>query len=124
MKSPIDFDVVVQSHSHWKYLLKQAIEQGYSEYTVINARDPHHCAFGKWLYSSAGKTLPDYLNIVEMHKHFHEEAANVLELALRKQTSQALEGLKLGSPFNQASAKLINKLIDIEETFKLGRNRS
>ncbi len=113
MKLSLDFDVVIQSHSHWKYLLKNAIQQGQSEHTVTDARNPHHCAFGQWLYSPAGKTLPDYLEIVEMHKQFHEEAANVLELALRKQTNQALEGLKLGSPFNQASAKLINKLTDI-----------
>jgi len=35
MKSSIDFDQVIQNHSHWKYLLKQAIAQGQSEHTVI-----------------------------------------------------------------------------------------
>ncbi len=118
MKSSIDFDQVIQNHSHWKYLLKQAIAQGQSEHTVIHTRDAHHCAFGKWLYSPAGKTLPHYLKVVELHQHFHEEAGKVLKLALLRHSNEALDGLKLGSPFNQASANLINQLCEIRETME------
>jgi hypothetical protein len=118
MKSLIDLDHTILHHTHWKYHLKQAIEAGQSELTVIGARNPHLCAFGKWLDSTEGKMLPHYLEIVELHQHFHEEAAKVLDLALQGQTSQAREGLQLGSPFNQATAKLINKLGEIRETLE------
>jgi hypothetical protein len=118
MKLQIDFDQVIRNHSHWKYLLKKAIEQGQSELTEINARDPHHCAFGKWLFSPAGKVLPHYLEVVELHQHFHKEAAKVLDLALQGQPNEASESLKLGSPFNQATAKLINKLGEIRDTLE------
>lgn len=113
MKLSIDFDEVIQRHSHWKFLLKQSVEQGHSDFTVFDARNCHLCDFGKWLDSFEGKRLPDYLEVMELHQHFHEEAANVLNLALQGRRTAALEGLKLGSPFNQATAKLINKLGEI-----------
>jgi len=58
------------------------------------------------------------LKVVELHQHFHEEAGKVLELALLRHSNEALDGLKLGSPFNQASANLINKLCEIRETME------
>jgi len=111
----IDFDQVIHNHSHWKYLLKNAIESGQSEFTVVNARDAHQCAFGKWLYSPDGKSLPHYSKVVELHQRFHEEAAKVLELALQGQFYRASEQLKFGSSFSQASVDLVNELSRIRE---------
>jgi len=114
----IDFDQIIHNHSHWKHLLKNAIESGQSEFTVVNARDAHQCAFGKWLYSPDGKSLPHYSKVVELHQRFHEEAAHVLELALQGQSYQASEKLKFGSPFGQATANLVNELSEIREALK------
>jgi len=114
----IDFDQIIHNHSHWKHLLKKAIESGRSEFTVVNVRDAHQCAFGKWLDSSAGKSLPNYSKVVELHQCFHEEAAHVLGLALQGQSYQASEKLKFGSPFSQATANLVNELSEIREALK------
>jgi len=118
MRSQIDFGEVVHNHSHWKFLLKKAIESGQCELSVAHVRDVHHCAFGRWLHSSAGRSLPNYSEVVELHQRFHEEAANVLELALQRHFYQASEQLKLGSRFSQASANLISKLSDVRETIE------
>jgi hypothetical protein len=116
MELRIDFDQIINNHSRWKHLLKKVIESGQSEFTVAHVRDAHHCAFGKWLYSPDGKSLPHYSKVVELHQHFHEEAAKVLELALQGHFYQASEQLKLGSPFSQATTNLVNELGKIRTT--------
>ena len=115
MELRIDFDQIINNHSRWKHLLKKVIESGQSEFTVAHVRDAHHCAFGKWLYSPDGKSLPHYSKVVELHQRFHEEAAKVLELALQGQFYQASEQLKFGSSFSQASVDLVNELSRIRE---------
>jgi hypothetical protein len=75
----------------------------------------HRCVFGQWLDSPNGKSLPHYSQVVELHQHFHEAAANVLKLALQGQSHQASEALKAGSPFSQAAANLVNELGRIKE---------
>jgi aerotaxis receptor len=122
IESQIDFDQIVHSHSSWKYLLKNVIESGRSELSVVDARDMHCCVFGQWLDSPAGNSLPHYSKVVELHRHFHEEAANVLDLALQGQSHQASEALKLGSPFNQATASLINELSEIRKMVESGQS--
>ena len=112
----INIDEVIQHHSAWKSHLKKAVEQGQSELTVSNTRNPYLCSFGKWLASAEGKNLPHYLEIVELHKKFHEEAAKILGLALAGRQQEAVAGLKMGSAFNQSTAKLVNKLVEIRDT--------
>jgi hypothetical protein len=111
-------DKAIWAHSRWKVHLKQAIQTGQSDFSIGNVRNPHICAFGKWLDSAAGKRLPDYSHIIELHENFHKEASHILELALTGQTNEAAEKMQLGSHFNQLTAKLINKLADIGATGK------
>lgn len=114
LKQAVDFDKIIQSHSRWKFHLKDAVEQGKSNFTVVEVRNPHLCQFGQWLDSPEGKKTPHYQELFELHRHFHEEAANILQLALHKQKEAALEKMKLGSQFNQLAAKLINHLAEIK----------
>ena len=109
-------DKAIWAHSRWKVHLKQAIETGQSDFSVADVQNPHTCAFGKWLDSAVGKSLPDYSQIFELHKKFHEEASQILELALIGKTHEATEQMKLGSHFNQLTAQLVNKLADIGTT--------
>lgn len=112
---PIDLNEVIQAHSQWKIRLKKAIEIGQCDYSVDDVANEHKCKFGQWLDSPTGKTLPHYDEVVEMHIKFHQEASRILELALQGDKDKALEGMKLGSHFNQLTAKLVNKLADIKE---------
>ncbi len=106
----------IWAHSRWKIHLKQAIETGQSNFTVEEVQNPHHCAFGQWLDSAYGRTLPDYSEVFELHSAFHQEASQILSLALAGQTSEATAKMQLGSPFNQQTAKLVNKLAEIGQS--------
>ena len=107
-------DKVIWAHSRWKVHLKQAIETGKSDFNVEKTSNPHACEFGQWLDSEGGKSLPDYDTIVELHNGFHREAAAILGLALKGSVREATEKLQLGSQFNQLTAKLVNKLVEIQ----------
>jgi hypothetical protein len=105
----------IATHNIWKFHLKNAIETGRSHFTVEEVQNYHACIFGEWLDSAEGKRLPHYLEICELHKKFHEEAAVVLRLALMGRPNEALARMREGSRFSQISAQLIEKLADIEE---------
>ncbi|EDN65761.1 hypothetical protein BGP_0046 [Beggiatoa sp. PS] len=105
----------IATHNIWKFHLKNAIETGRSHFTVEEVKNYHACVFGEWLDSAEGKRLPHYLDIIELHKKFHEEASIVLRLALMGQPSEAIARMREGSLFSQISSQLIEKLTDIEE---------
>jgi len=105
----------IATHNVWKFHLKNAIKTGCSDFTIEEVKNYHACVFGEWLDSAEGKRLPHYLDIIELHKKFHEEASIVLRLALMGQPSEALVRMREGSKFSQISAQLIEKLTDIED---------
>jgi len=109
-----DFDKMIQSHSRWKFHLKDVIEHGKSDLVIADVRNSHLCLFGQWLDSAEGRKLPYYKELVELHREFHNEAANILQMAVNAQKEMALEKMKLGSRFNQIAAKLIDKIADIK----------
>ncbi|MDM8565686.1 CZB domain-containing protein [Candidatus Halobeggiatoa sp. HSG11] len=106
-------DKAIWAHSRWKIHLKQAIETGKSDFSVENTSNPHVCVFGQWLDSKEGKNLPEYDTIVDLHNNFHIEAANILDLALKGNASEANSKMQMGSKFNQLTARLVNKLANI-----------
>jgi hypothetical protein len=106
-------DQVIWAHSRWKVHLKEAIKTGKSDFTVEEVRNPHACPFGQWLDSKEGRTLPHYSEIVQLHQDFHQEAAEILNLALSGQKEEAASRVQLGSNFNQLTAKLVNQLAEI-----------
>jgi CheY-like chemotaxis protein len=110
------FDEVILAHSQWKRRLKKAIETGVSDLNPQEAKDYHNCSFGQWLYSKDSKKLPHHLELLEMHRKFHEEAAMILQLALQGAKVEAMERVALGSQFNQLTAKLVNKLAEIRDS--------
>ncbi|MBE9563078.1 MAG: CZB domain-containing protein [Proteobacteria bacterium] len=112
-------DKAIWAHSRWKIHLKQAIETGKSDFNVETTSNHHDCVFGQWLDSKDGKKLPEYDTVVEFHRNFHIEAANILDLALKGDASAATAKMQMGSKFNQLTAKLVNKLAEIGKYNKL-----
>ncbi len=102
------------AHSRWKVHLKQAIETGKSDFSVVDTSNPHACEFGQWLDSEDGKNLPGYETIVGLHKEFHSEASTILALALRGSASEATAKMQMGSKFSQSTARLVNALAEIQ----------
>ncbi|MCK5877630.1 MAG: CZB domain-containing protein [Candidatus Marithrix sp.] len=111
-----EIDKAIWAHSRWKIHLKQAIETGESDFNVENTRNSHVCTFGQWLDSDVGKKLPEYDVVSKLHYDFHTEAANILELALKGEASEATNKMQMGSKFNQLTAKLVNKLAEIDKS--------
>jgi methyl-accepting chemotaxis protein len=109
-----NIDHAIVAHSRWKERLRAAIAAGECEVSVTQARRDDACDLGRWLRSLPA-TGPDAARIaalVRLHAAFHREAAQVLQLALSKQKTQAEAAMASGSPFIHAATDLIMALTE------------
>jgi hypothetical protein len=91
---------VIWTHSQWKAHLRKAIEMQTSHLNVADAGNDKKCAFGKWLMSV---------------EDFHQQAAQILQIALDGHRHKAQEAIALGSPFNRLTAELVNMISALGE---------
>lgn len=106
-------EAAVVAHSNWKRHLRQAIEQGKSDFQVETVQRDNACAFGQWLYGEGTTSFPShdrYEEVKGLHARFHLAAAHVLSLAVGGQGTQATEAMEFGSEFAAVSAKLVSAL--------------
>ena len=98
----------IAAHARWKYRLFDAVKTGTSEWTVAQLRSHTECEFGRWLASLSPAELQSEQGktVVTLHQQFHAAAADILDLALRKQTAAAQAAIALNSPFSLVSANL------------------
>lgn len=97
----LDFIAAINTHAKWKVRLKDAITNNTLETIDLDllGRDDC-CALGNWIYS---KGLPLYANdelmqqIRSTHSSFHQEAVQVVKLAVDGQKEQALKELEAGT---------------------------
>ena len=104
------FDKAINAHRKWKVRLEKIIDTGQSEYTPEHVREDSNCSLGKWLHQRIEpehKTYSEYPSIVDLHARFHQEAADVLQLALAGRKVQARGKLALGSEFAKISSQLV-----------------
>ncbi|MEN9848486.1 MAG: hypothetical protein RL368_1226 [Pseudomonadota bacterium] len=104
---------IIWAHSLWKQHLRKAIEGGGSHFTVEEAGNDKKCQFGKWLISEEAQVLPNYAELVELHHHFHQQAAQILQLALDGNRHEALNAMAMGSYFNKLTSQLVNAINEI-----------
>ncbi|OQW90328.1 MAG: hypothetical protein BWK79_20255 [Beggiatoa sp. IS2] len=110
------FNEAILAHSNWKKRLKKAIETGNMELTLNEAGDSNNCSFGQWLHSKGARALPNRSELLELHRTFHEEAANILQLAVvQNLKTEAMERIAIGSRFGQLTAELVNRLAEIRD---------
>jgi hypothetical protein len=102
----------IAAHAYWKHRLRIAIAIRNSDLTVAQARMDHTCAFGQWL-----QALPAEIRrsrhcsqVAELHRLFHDAAADVLAMAFAGRTEDANRELALEGSFSQASERLIAAL--------------
>lgn len=98
----------ISAHARWKKRLNEAIASGQSHFTVATVGQDDQCDFGRWLRSlpSADQGSEEAKRVWELHIRFHKEAATTLGLALDGKQSEALERMKIGGNFANASASL------------------
>ena len=105
-------DKAILNHAKWKKRLKKAIKQGYLGAPVAVIRDPHACKFGRFLRDSDSDSIfsRHYQEVAEIHKKFHEKAAEVANLAIDGKTDEAIKEMQSNSDYDILSMQLINAL--------------
>ena len=72
-----------------------------------------NCPLGKWLYSLTDQSILNssfYVEVMTLHKLFHQEAGEVLGLAFEGQNIQAKAMIADNTPFTKHSQALIATL--------------
>jgi len=103
----------IGAHGTWKNRLKLAIDSGAADVTPEKASANDQCEFGKWLLSlpATERQSDEYRQIASLHTCFHQEAGEVLRLALGGKKEQALQCLAVHSPFGATSEKLTARMM-------------
>jgi hypothetical protein len=101
------------AHELWRSLLVQAALTGRGQLSVSAARREDMCEFGRWLAQLGDlPEVPQVAPMRDLHRHFHEEAAAVLDLAMSGKRAEATRALGPGSRFDEASLRLTAALRD------------
>ncbi|MDM7456647.1 MAG: methyl-accepting chemotaxis protein [Tepidimonas sp.] len=108
----LDFDSAIKAHQQWRIKLRNAILKG-EKLDVATIRRDDCCAVGKWIYGAGGRQyghLPLFSQLVEQHKHFHQETAKVAELVNAGKTEEANRLLQGDSAFIRAGRAVVDTL--------------
>lgn len=102
----------IGAHGSWKIKLRSAITKKQSDHNIEDVRCDDKCTFGKWLHSPE-IDLPTrngvpYRVIKRLHGEFHICAAEVLEMAVSGNKSDAMNLLE--GEFTDRSGKLVRGL--------------
>ena len=108
-------DAAIGAHGLWKSRLRAAATTGTSEFSPNQIRDDHRCAFGSWLFGAEIapeiKRSKHYQACVELHRQFHNSAAEVLALALAGKKREADAAMGDGSVFKRLSNELTRAMM-------------
>lgn len=100
----------IGAHGLWKGKLRTAVDSGTYELRADVIRDDRRCNFGKWLHGtsldSPTRASTHYHTCVELHRNFHEAAANVVSLVEAGDKSNASRALGADGQFARISGDL------------------
>jgi hypothetical protein len=99
----------IWTHHTWITVLRRAIAEGASEYTVDVVGDEERCEIGRWLAAE----IPNDFRGTELydatrraHARFHREASSLLEMALAGKKHQASASMDPGGAFFLVAANM------------------
>ena len=78
----VNLDNAIQAHANWRAKLRTAVTQRESLDADTVSRDDC-CELGKWLHGAGGSQYggkPSFVNLLESHRQFHQEAGKVARL--------------------------------------------
>ena len=112
MSTKDEISKAIAAHERWKETLSQCIETGVCTTSPDVVKEDSNCAFGKWLISQADEMGPSpyFNNVVNLHTAFHQEAGEILKLAMCGGKRKAKE--RLGTTYQSVSEDLIRELLD------------
>jgi PAS domain S-box-containing protein len=100
----------IRQHLAWRRHFAKALENGRVD--PQQTKDDARCDFGQWLRRSDYiKSHPQYEEIVQLHRAFHEEAERIATLIKNGQGEKAKEALRSDNGrYNQLTEKLVSAL--------------
>jgi len=104
-------------HGLWKNRIRQAINEGKSEWDPKFVAPCGNCDFGKWLDGiDKANQGDDYKTVYDLHSQFHKEAARVLEMALAGKKSEAEEAIASGSAYGTLTLNLTKAMMSWQKS--------
>ena len=109
----LDIDAAIQAHERWKERLMDYLE-GRSQERIDPAvvRRDDRSALGRWLLSVGMATLghqPAFALLMARHQYFHEQAADMVELAQSGEWDKAVQVLNGGYRYGSSQIVLLLK---------------
>ena len=115
----MDLESAIGKHAEWKVKFRSAISK-HQQVDIALVGNIHACEFGTWLDGDGKKQhkhLPEFTNLVEIHRLFHEEAVkvatlinaekySVAEAALNVVTNGATNGATNVATYSEASKQM------------------
>lgn len=109
----LDIDAAINAHERWKARLMDYLE-GRSTESMDPAviRQDDRSALGRWLHSVGAATMghmPAFAVLMARHQYFHEQAANMVELAQRGEWNKVVVVLNGGYRHGSSQVVLLLK---------------
>lgn len=97
----------IRAHTSWRNRLTTAIMDGNIP-DVATVRSDKLCDLGKWIYGEgkSHEALREYQELKSQHAHFHQTAANVIDLIECGLKAKATADLRTGA-FAEATTNVI-----------------
>ena len=109
----LDMDAAINAHERWKARIMDYLE-GRSTESMDPAvlRQDDRSALGRWLHSVGAATMghqPAFALLMVRHQYFHEQAANMVELAQSGEWDKAVQVLNGGYRYGSSQVVLLLK---------------
>jgi predicted oxidoreductase len=112
----MNLESAIGKHAEWKVKFRTAISK-HQQMDIAHIGDIHACEFGAWLDSDGKKQnrhLPEFSNLVEIHKHFHREAVKVATLINVEKYIEAETALS-GASYSDASKQMASGVMKLKK---------
>lgn len=117
----INLDTAIQAHAQWRAKLRTAVATRENLDADTVGRDDC-CELGKWLHGSGNSQYggkPSFVNLLDSHRQFHEEAGKVARLINQGAYGEAEMQLGNGTGFANASQKVSMAVVQLAKELKV-----
>ena len=117
----INLDNAIQAHANWRAKLRTAVAQKETLDADTVSRDDC-CELGKWLHGAGSSQYggkPSFVQLLESHRQFHQEAGKVARLINQGAYSEAEMQLESNTGFSNASQKVGAAVIQLAKELKV-----
>ena len=109
----LDIDAAINAHERWKARLMDYLEGRSTETMDPDViRQDHRSALGNWLHGVGAATMGHqaaFPLLMARHQYFHEQAANMIELAQQGEWDKAVQVLNGGYRHGSSQVVLLLK---------------